>query len=221
MHNCTRLSTSLLCLLCILSAPGAHAVESLGTQSQLHIQLQLDRGDNTILFDEIGNGDEDFDFGDGVEISVGYEFFNSSVWKIRTSLGYKHRSTEPTFRVFAGAFELKETFETFPLDLIVVYDQGRIEYGFGVTYHLSPKLSQSASSDTVVIAEQPENLDFDNQSGLILQVELGLIDNLALGLRYTDIAYSLDGSTLVNSQTGEESSTIDADYASIYLKLEF
>jgi len=224
MSNCTRLSTSLLCLLGILSAPCGYAAKDLGTQNQLHVQLQLDRGNNTVLHDEIGNSDEDLDFGDGVAISVGYEFFNSSVWKVRIGLGYKRQSTEPTFRVLGGAIELKETFETYPLDLLMIYDQGWIEYGFGVTYHLSPKLSQSASSDTLIITEPPDNLDFDNQAGLILQVEFDLIDYLALGLRYTDIAYSLDdsgGGTIVNNQTGEESRTIDAEYASIYLKLEF
>ncbi len=196
-----RLST-VLCLLGALLVSGVHAEESNETLSKIYLQLQLDRGNNTLVSSQ-SDPNENLDLGDGIAGSIGYDFYNELDWKIRLGIGYKQNS--------AGGF----TFTAFPADLLLIYDQDWIEYGVGITYHLEPTLEQPAG-----VAD----IGFDSQAGYVLQLEFDLFEHFSLGARYTGIAYGRNdaaGGTIRNNSTGEVTSTLDADYGSVYVKFAF
>lgn len=97
------------------------------------------------------------------------------------------------------------------MDFLLIYDQGLVEYGIGVSYQLEPTVNQSSG-----------DFNFDNQAGYVLQLKLNLLDHVAFGARYTGISYSRgDASGGTITAGGQTMSAINADYGSFYVKFAF
>lgn len=86
-----------------------------------------------------------------------------------------------------------------PLDVLVFYRMPRIRVGGGLTYHMNPEVEGSGVARNV-------NLQFDNAFGVILQADWLIMDRktltMALGLRYTNIEYKLQGTTASPNTSG-------------------
>ena len=220
VQRIASLITSIAFLLICTSASAANPRERQDVFSEFFIQGQIDRGNNTLLTDETGDSDENFDFGDAFAFSVGFDFFRFSNWKTRIALGYRRGSVSPKFVSGASVVSIRETFEAYPLDFMMMYDWGTFAIGGGLTYHISPHLDQS------VAGGQPPDFDFENAPGLLLQIEAEPIEDVSFGIRYTDIQYDPEDrpgtvTVLVNNQTGERSTKVDADYVSFYVRYSF
>ncbi|MBQ0797065.1 outer membrane beta-barrel protein [Zhongshania sp.] len=76
------------------------------------------------------------------------------------------------------------SFDRYPVELLVFVNPGRHRVGAGITEHFSPRAELDFDG------QEKSSAKFDDATGLILQYDYKLTDDLFLGLRYTAITYT-------------------------------
>lgn len=141
-------------------------------------------GDKLLDANFVFGGRESIHAGDAyfVDFGVMHDFEDSN-WSYKITGGYAFAEV--------GSFWSSRTFKRFPLDAIAIYNIGRNQIGFGVTYHFNPQLDMNGHGTDVRFHDAP---------GVILQYQYWLF-----GVRYTYVRYrpkdlpgaaTLDGSSL-------------------------
>jgi len=129
---------------------------------------------------------------EGVFIGGGASIFNEAK-TIETEIALTYKIA----RISATNGDLEWT--RVPLDVLVFYRMHRFRAGGGLTYHMNPEVTGSGLARNV-------NLQFDNAFGLILQADWLIMDRktltMALGLRYTNIEYKLQGTSASPNTSG-------------------
>lgn len=110
--------------------------------------------------------------------------YSGSDWSLKATAGIQEG--------FIPTHTSSPTFTRYPLDLVLLYNQERWHFGFGLTYHANPKLIQQGDV---------QDAAFHDAVGGVLEAQYRIF-----GFRYTNIRYtssgpcpgrcSYDGSTL-------------------------
>jgi hypothetical protein len=129
-------------------------------------------------------GTSDIHAGDAYYGDIGVlHDFEGGDWSFKGTIGYSF--------ALITAFNSSITFKRFPLDMLIIYNDGRQHLGMGVTWHFNPRIDTGDSGHDV---------RYDDAGGLLLQYQYS-----HFGVRYTYIRYrahdlathpSFDGSSL-------------------------
>jgi hypothetical protein len=138
-----------------------------GGDELAEVQLYYDDGDTSTKSIDAG----------GFTYFYGGMQFDTPVFPMRFTLGY--------FTDSVDASNGSVSFSRIPLELLGIHTTGPHTMGMGLTYHLSPELDMS----DVGLG----SYDADNALGLVLMYEYTFENNLAVGVRYTNISYDFDG----------------------------
>ena len=125
---------------------------------------------------------EGFYFGGGASILT-----DSKRYEIELSLAYKFS------KINASNGDVE--FTRLPLEALVFYRFDRARLGGGLTYHLNPKLEGSGVAT-------PLNLKFDDALGFVLQADFLATEKMAIGLRYTNLEYEVEGAAAKAKSNG-------------------
>ncbi|MGD8913495.1 MAG: hypothetical protein PVI97_15810 [Candidatus Thiodiazotropha sp.] len=105
---------------------------------------------------------------------------------LRLTLGY--------FEDSVNASNGSISFSRIPLEVMGLYTSEQHTFGIGPTYHLSPEFDASDLGWGTY--------DVDNALGLALMYEYDLQNNVALGVRYTNISYDFGGEDVDGNNIG-------------------
>jgi hypothetical protein len=125
---------------------------------------------------------EGFYFGGGASIVT-----DSKLVEIELSLAYKFSM------INASNGDIDWT--RWPLEALVFYRLDKVRLGGGLTYHLNPEVDGSGVAT-------PLNIKFDDALGFVLQADYRLSDKMAIGMRYTNLKYEVDGSSASAKSNG-------------------
>lgn len=141
--------------------------------------------------------DDELEAGGLIYLGAGANYdFRDSPFSIRGIFGYHFDSVDAD----NGEGSLDRTF----IDVIGFYRLGNHRIGVGLTQHFSPNF------DVDIDGGIDESFDFDSASGVLLEYNYVTSDQVAIGIRYTDIDYELD-------ESGFLSETVDASHAGIFI----
>ncbi len=101
-----------------------------------------------------------------------------SDFSVQTTIGWH---SDGIFTTDDGSIE----FTRYPLELIPFYSFNKFRVGFGLTYHLSPKLNGNSDAGL-------GDREYEDALGTALAIEYRISSIFSLGLRYTNIEYELD-----------------------------
>jgi len=179
---------ALLLVLGFAGATGSQAAEV-----RPMVKVGFDFGGETLATVVFTNGStKSIKSNEGLFIGGGASIFNEAR-DIETEVALTYKIA----RISAINAELEWT--RVPLDVLVFYRMPRFRAGGGLTYHMNPEVSGSGAARNV-------NLQFDNALGLLLQADWLIIDRktltMALGLRYTNIEYKLQGTSASPNSSG-------------------
>ena len=143
------------------------------------------------------DGDK-FRIGDGAAAGVGVELRNAGDWRTRISIGYRYQNTE--------AGPSKHEFSVYPVDLVFVHDLGPAELGFGASYYIDPRYDSDDPG--------AQEIEFDDQFGLILQAGFAPTRFFGIGVRYNYVRYSRENTRFILPDGGTDNeldgSSVDA-----------
>jgi hypothetical protein len=163
-------------LLLALSAP----VASYAMDVRPFFRAGYDFGGDTLVEVAFIDGSTDsVKANEGLYIGGGASIVTDSrEWEIELSLGYKFSMINAS----NGDIE----FTRLPLEALVFYRFDRVRVGGGVTYHLNPELDGSG-------VVSPLNVKFDDALGFVLQADFLVTEKMAIGMRYTNLKYEVEG----------------------------
>ncbi|MGB5324502.1 MAG: hypothetical protein WBN40_03635 [Pseudomonadales bacterium] len=98
------------------------------------------------------------------------------------------------------------SFTRWPFELLAFTTTPRWRIGGGVSYHVDPEI------DIDIDFQAREKVSFKNATGIVIQVDYRLSDNLNIGLRHTAIEYEPDNNSNVE---------IDGDNTGIAFSVNF
>ncbi|MGA9852911.1 MAG: hypothetical protein WBR15_08285 [Gammaproteobacteria bacterium] len=155
----------------LMTGVPAHADQNGSNYSSVHFTLDagLTGGGDKLATVTFTNGDTSSIYaGNAVFADMGFLIdFSASNWSLKSTLGAAYTGV--------AARNATISFSRYPLDVIGLYNYGRNYFGFGVTYHMSPRLDMDGYAP---------NVDFDNSAGWLLEYRYWLF-----GVRYTNITY--------------------------------
>ena len=142
-------------------------------------------GDKLATYNPLFGGHDTLYAGKSLAVDFGVQHnFAGSDWSLKATAGIQ--------KGFIPTHTGGPTFTRYPLDLLLLDNQGRWHFGFGLSYHANPKLLQGSSGPDVA---------FHDALGGVLEAQYRIF-----GFRYTNIRYtssgpcpgrcSYDGSTL-------------------------
>ena len=99
------------------------------------------------------------------------------------------------------------SFTRYPLDALVFHHNDQHRFGLGVSMHLSPEI------EVDIDGQGKQTVEFDQQLGYVLEYNFAASEKIWLGLRYTDIEY-----TVSSPDTGE---TVDGSHFGLMLHFLF
>lgn len=153
-------------------------------------------GDSLVKAYFSGGGSSEIKANDGMVLAGGFVMTNdANTLALETTLGWKYKGIEASNQTY--------DFTRFPLEVVGIYNlrlgNNSLRFGAGMTYHLSPKFSASGSLASGTV-------DFENAMGTVALIETLISDNarsgMTLGLRFTNIEYSVSGSASTISGSG-------------------
>ena len=119
----------------------------------------------------------------GYIIEGGFEYTNETVKNFSTQflVGYKKVSLTQILKNKKNVpINVDSTF----ISVIEKYHNDKINYGLGLTYHISPKADYTYNKHTT--------REFDNAFGLLGQIGYSFTENIDLGIKATAIKYKIE-----------------------------
>ncbi|MBO6753528.1 MULTISPECIES: hypothetical protein [Spongiibacter] len=77
------------------------------------------------------------------------------------------------------------SFDRFPLEALVFYNNGQHRFGVGVSHHLSPEVEFDFDDFA------KETVEFDDATGFVVEYNYEISERVWLGLRHTSITYEV------------------------------
>lgn len=148
----------------------------------------------------------DLQAGQLLNLGIGYDFdLNAAkTLRLRTGINYKFDSVD--------ADNGEADFDRWPLDFILISQQGNFSLGAGLTYHLSPSFEATVNGST-------SRVDFDDALGFLLQAGYMVAERIELGARVTLIEYESD--SLLVTPGGAITNKVDGDSFGLYISAGF
>lgn len=156
-------------------------------------------GDSMVKAYFTGGGSSEIKANDGLVLAGGLVMTNdANNLALETTLGWKFKGIEASNQTY--------DFTRFPLEVVGIYNlrfgnnsSNSLRFGAGMTYHLSPKFSASGSLASGTV-------DFENAMGTVALIETLISGDgrtgMTLGLRFTNIEYSVSGSASTVNGSG-------------------
>ncbi len=117
------------------------------------------------------------DAGDGINLEMGMAIENPITnFETQFLIGYK----------FDSDSNGDTTWSMIPISALAFINAEGWKFGGGLTYHISPSLEGSVTSDGSLLRD-----DFDDALGGIVQIQYEIANTFAIGLRGTFIEYQL------------------------------
>ena len=183
MH-CSNMKRSFLAGAALLAATAAQAADV-----RPFVKAGADVGGDTLVTVTFVSGDresikanEGFYFGGGASI-----LNDAKTLEGHLSLAYKFNS------ITASNGDVDWTM--MPAEALLFYRLPQWRLGGGLTYHINPKLDGSGVIGGL-------NLKFDDALGIVLQADYLIGQNMAAGVRYTNVKYEEKRGTGVSAKSG-------------------
>ena len=178
-------------LLLVLGIAGATATQAADVRPMA--KIGIDFGGETLSTVVFSNGaSQSIKSNEGLFIGGGVSILNEAR-NIETEISLTYKIAV----ISASNGELEWT--RVPLDALVFYRIPKFRFGGGLTYHMNPEVSGSGAASNI-------NLKFDDALGLLLQADWLIMDkrslSMALGVRYTNIEYKLQGTSTTANTSG-------------------
>lgn len=152
------------------------------------------------------SGGENLQAGQLLTLGIGYDFdLNAAkTLRLRTGINYKFDSVD--------AANGEADFDRWPLDVLLITQQGNFALGAGLTLHLSPSFEATVSGTTT-------RINFDDSLGLLLQAGYMIGERTELGARFTLIDYKSDQPLVLPG--GGITDKVDGDSFGVYISTGF
>ena len=152
-----------------LAHDGGYAPDTVEPSLETGVAFGGDRlaGEHAIV-----GGDNSLYAGNSAYVVFGPQFnFADSHWSLKAMGGIQHG--------FILSHVTSPTFTRYPLDLLLLDNHGDWHWGFGLSYHLNPKLRPQGDGP---------DFSFHNALGGVLEAQYQIF-----GIRYTSIRYTSSG----------------------------
>ena len=158
----------------LIMSSNAYAVKWVG-EAGLHTG-----GDELITATTTAGESQDIEGGGLYSISTGLQFDIDKTSNIRALIGYKADSITAS----NGSFD----WDRIPIDVMYFYQTQQWSFGGGLTYHMNPEFSGSATGLNPLVID----IKFKDALGYVLEVDYRLGKSFYVGAKYTAIDYEYE-----------------------------
>jgi hypothetical protein len=190
----------LLSLAFLFFTTTAHSLESV----DFVIEASIQTGDEELVtyFNNFNpDENESIKAGGGLSLQIGANFNLTSSSYIKLLAGIVQDSLSFTIGTTPYEFD----WQHYPVDLLYMVQSGNWNFGGGITYHLSPKLTAGG-------ALAGNDVKFDNALGPKIAFDYRFDNNIFLGLEYAFIDYKVNTANTVKSSYSGNSAGIVLGY---------